>query len=141
VETPRETIRHRLRDAMWRHVGLVRDASSLARAAAAITRLEGDLAPLLRRVSGVSPAALRSLLETRNLLTAGRLVVAAAAARAESRGAHHREDHPAADPAWARRLLVTLGADGRPAPRLADRLAGAMPAPPERPRLSAGAVR
>ncbi len=50
--------------------------------------------------------------ETRNLLTVGRLIAAAALARQESRGSHYRTDFPAADPAWQRRLMLTLSPSG-----------------------------
>jgi succinate dehydrogenase/fumarate reductase flavoprotein subunit len=45
--------------------------------------------------------------ETRNLATVARLVATAALARSESRGAHFRADHPLADSAWRRRILLT----------------------------------
>ncbi|MGH8990015.1 MAG: FAD-dependent oxidoreductase, partial [Acidimicrobiia bacterium] len=45
--------------------------------------------------------------ETRNLAAVGRALVAAATARAESRGAHHRLDFPAPGPAPER--IVHLG--------------------------------
>ena len=44
---------------------------------------------------------------SRNPLTVARLVATAALARPESRGAHFRADHPLADPAWRRRILLT----------------------------------
>ncbi|RPA59098.1 L-aspartate oxidase [Gordonia oryzae] len=71
-----------LQDAMSRHVALRRDASGLA---AVATLLES--APR-RRIAGVADAEDASL-----TLTAG-VVVAAAAARGESRGCHVRSDFP-----------------------------------------------
>jgi hypothetical protein len=50
--------------------------------------------------------------EARNLLLAGRLLAQAALARRESRGGHYRVDYPQADPAWQRRLFLTVTAAG-----------------------------
>lgn len=61
---------------MERDAGVLRDAEGLARAAAALAGLSSD-----------DP-------ETENLVLAGRLLVAAAAAREESVGAHFRLDFP-----------------------------------------------
>jgi L-aspartate oxidase len=85
-----------LRNLMARHVGVQRDAQGLALALGEVTKLEHEArAPALR-----------------NLATTALLVAAAAYARRESRGAQFRRDHPAADPAQARRTLMTL-ADAR----------------------------
>lgn len=105
-------LRRRLRERMGADVGLVRDADGLARAADELRRLDGEVAELLAEAEGEAGAGaagglLRDLLETRNLVTAGELIVAAAALRRESRGAHHRLDHPDEDAAWRRRVLVT----------------------------------
>jgi succinate dehydrogenase/fumarate reductase flavoprotein subunit len=51
--------------------------------------------------SGEAPAIAE--LETRNLLTVGRMVAAAAIAREESRGSHYRTDFPDEDPRLAER--------------------------------------
>jgi L-aspartate oxidase len=81
-----------LRNLMARHVGVQRDAQGLARALGEIAKLEHEArAPAMR-----------------NLATTALLVAAAAFARRESRGAHFRLDHPAADPAQARRTFITL---------------------------------
>lgn len=69
-----------LRQTMWDHVGLVRDAEGLEIARGRIADLSVQLAS--------HPVG-------RNLATAARVVTDAAAARTESRGSHHRLDHSA----------------------------------------------
>jgi L-aspartate oxidase len=84
---------------MWERAGLYRDAQGLARGAAELRALTtvppmpGDLADE------------RAARETANLLLVGQLVMAAAAARHESRGAHARRDFPALDAALAGQRL------------------------------------
>jgi L-aspartate oxidase len=82
-----------VRRVMWERAGLVRNGDGLREALAAIEALAGSI-PV-----GAS--------EARNRATVARLVVTAALARRESRGAHFRADHPLADPVWRRRLLLT----------------------------------
>jgi L-aspartate oxidase len=81
-----------LREAMWRGVGVERDAAGIAAAQRA----------LLAIPEGTDAAA-------DNLLLVGRLAAAAAALRTESRGAHFRRDHPRPDPAQARRIAWVGG--------------------------------
>ena len=71
-----------LRELMWTHVGLERDAEGLAVASA---RLNSWRAPEVHD---------RRTAEDRNLLDLARLTVAAALARRESIGAHYRADAP-----------------------------------------------
>ncbi|HEX9734363.1 MAG TPA: L-aspartate oxidase [Thermoanaerobaculia bacterium] len=92
----RGAARRRLRELMWRRVGLVRDAAGLEAALA-------ELDELSREVS-TRPS------ETGNLLLLGRLVAAAALARRESRGAHYRCDFPEPREEEARRRVWTYGA-------------------------------
>ncbi|WP_127793913.1 L-aspartate oxidase [Agromyces sp. LHK192] len=73
-----------LRELMWTHAGLVRDAAGLQEAAA---QLDAWHAP--------EPVD-RMTAEDRNLLDLARLTVAAALARRESVGAHFRSDAPSA---------------------------------------------
>jgi L-aspartate oxidase len=80
-----------LQDVMWREVGIFRDAEGLARAASSLAEWRG---------AGDSVAAL----EDANLLTIARVMVAAAAARRESRGAHFRSDFPGTSKAFAHSL-------------------------------------
>jgi L-aspartate oxidase len=94
-----------LRRIMWEHVSLRRGAAGLRAAAAALRVLAED--------RPVDP-------ETGNMLVAAQLIVAAALARRESRGAHSRSDHPALDPARdGRHSLLRPGP--APAPRVAQR--------------------
>jgi len=81
-------LREVLQQAMTTYAGVLRDAESLAAAAAAILLPEGP------------PH------EVRNLADAGRAVVAGATAREESRGAHTRTDFPDRRPQFERRLVI-----------------------------------
>ncbi len=87
----------RLRQTMWEHVGLLRDAQGLEHALAELERIEVGLP------CGAS--------EARHMLVVGRLIVRAALWRRESRGAHFRSDHPQAEPTYARRLFLTGAGD------------------------------
>lgn len=83
-----------LRKLMWKEAGLVRSAASLERAGKGLKRLGWW-------VTSASP-------RLRNLHTVAQLVSQAASRRLESRGGHFRTDFPQPDPAWKRRLFVTL---------------------------------
>ncbi|MEH0109842.1 FAD-binding protein [Tersicoccus sp. MR15.9] len=87
-----------LQDLLWTHAGLARDDEGLRRAAAVLTAW---------RAAGPSPATPLAH-EDANLLLAGSLLVHAARARTESRGAHARRDHPAVDPRQASSRFLRL---------------------------------
>ncbi|MDY0911296.1 L-aspartate oxidase [Rathayibacter festucae] len=74
--------RAQLQETLWTGAGLSRDAAGLETARAALAAA-GSPAPLTR-----------ATLEDANLRTSGLALIDAALARAESRGAHHRTDHP-----------------------------------------------
>jgi L-aspartate oxidase len=59
------------------------------------------------------------------LATVARAVVAAAAARHESRGCHWREDHPHTNELWAHRVIIRLDESGRPKAALEPRQSAA----------------
>jgi L-aspartate oxidase len=89
---PGEGARASLQAAMWRGLGVERDAEGIAGAARALAALP----------DGTDPG-------TDNLLLVARLAAAAAGLRTESRGAHFRRDHPLPDPAQARRIAWVGG--------------------------------
>jgi L-aspartate oxidase len=82
-----------LRHAMTQGVGVIRDEASLKTALSAIATIER---------SGAGDRRLA------NMLTAAKLIAAAALARKESRGAHFRSDFPLADARLAKRSFLTL---------------------------------
>jgi L-aspartate oxidase len=87
-------IREELQRVMTHDAGVLRSATSLERAAAAL--------------ASMTPTDV----ESANLHVVSTVLVRAATARRESRGTHTREDHPEASPAFLGRLVF----DGAPAP-------------------------
>ena len=100
------SIREELQRVMTRDAGVLRSATSLERAAAALAAL----AP--------------TDIESANLHTVSTVLVRAATARRESRGTHTREDHPDASPEFLGRLVF----QGAPAPEFVP-LAATEPEP------------
>lgn len=75
-----------VRDITWRNVGITRSGDGLERAIASLASMRG-------------PAS--------DARVVARLIAESALARTESRGAHHRIDHPETDPNEAHRSFVT----------------------------------
>jgi L-aspartate oxidase len=100
------TLRDRLQRAMTHDAGVMRDAESLGRAGRAL-----DDAEVGRRALGNAPRD--DIWELANLGVVGHALVAAAAARHESRGTHTRLDHPERPDAYLGRFV--LGAGDTPA--------------------------
>jgi L-aspartate oxidase len=101
VHTP-AVPRPELQRAMTRAAGVVRDGQGLQR---------------LSELLASAPAREmrdRSDLEDVALTVTASVVAAAASARDESRGCHHRADHPDADPTQAVSTHVQLDGAGRP---------------------------
>lgn len=109
IRTPDETSAESVGRIMDAHVGLVRDGKGLEAARCALD-------DLVRRIATAPPAdrddseTVRRAGELRNRLLLARLLVRAALARTESRGAHCRADVPDADPAWRRHQTIGLDA-------------------------------
>ena len=92
------SVRAELGTAMTLGAGVLRSAASLDQAARTLEALGA------RRSQEPSPQAW----ETTDLHTVATALVAAAARREETRGAHWREDFPDADDAWRGHLVTTL---------------------------------
>jgi succinate dehydrogenase/fumarate reductase flavoprotein subunit len=87
-----------LRDVMWDRAGLVRDEAGLREALATIERVAADLDAVAVPGGAAFNLAWHDWLNVRNQAAAARLIAASALARAESRGAHFRRDHPGPAP-------------------------------------------
>ena len=84
--------RHELQTLMWNAAGIERSGSGLQAAASQLRRWR-------------TPGTTVEELETANLLSLARVLVAGALARRESRGAHFREDYPETSAAFQHSLL------------------------------------
>jgi len=82
------------RRVMWDYVGIVRSDARLDIAAQRMQNLAGTVDIVYRR-SRVT----QDLLELRNIIAVGQLVIESARRRKESRGLHYNESHPARDDA------------------------------------------
>jgi L-aspartate oxidase len=92
-----EALRERVRDVLWTGAGIVRSDAGLAEARSLLEELSAQVP-----VQPVDPAAA----EAANLHLVGRLVVASATLRLESRGLHFTLSHPELDPAQRRDTVL-----------------------------------
>ncbi|MFE6236582.1 L-aspartate oxidase [Cellulosimicrobium sp. NPDC057862] len=88
--------------------GVIRDGDGLAAAAVRLAAVRTDA----HEASDVVAQPQAAEWETTNVHQVATALTAAAALRTESRGGHFRTDFPDTDPAWERRVLVSLDADG-----------------------------
>ena len=82
---------HELRQCMWDYVGIVRTSKRLERALHRIELLRQEVHDYYSNYK-----VKRDLIELRNLITVGELIVRAARSRRESRGLHYTLDYPQA---------------------------------------------
>jgi L-aspartate oxidase len=119
-------VRESLRALLWRRMGITRDAEGLAEATGRVDRWSRYILPL----EFEDPAGWT----LQNMLLVARLMIAAAAARRESRGVHFRRDFPAPDPSFIRHIGLRDG-DESADPRSGQ---AALSAPVIQPPIQAG---
>jgi fumarate reductase flavoprotein subunit len=106
-------LRERLYDTMWRDVGILRTAAGLRRGLGLLDDIESGLDR-----AGVGGDRAYNLtwhdwLNLKNLVLVSRAIAGAALERTDSRGAHFREDFPAAgDLQTSRYTVASLGDNG-----------------------------
>jgi len=102
-----------LKDAMWTGCGVVRDRSGLLEAQARLDELTEQAQQTSVPGAAAANPSWQEALDLVNQLTVARVIVRSALARDESRGAHHRADHPQQDDErWLRFLAARRGPDG-----------------------------
>jgi len=84
-------LRHRVQGVMQKYVGIVRTDARLQKASDAIEAIRAEARPLID-----SAGLTQDLLELRNMIEVGSLIVRCARARKESRGLHYNTDYPGA---------------------------------------------
>ena len=86
-------VKEKLKRIMSDHVGVARDHQGLTSALSQIQKME---------------AQYQGSIENENMLTAAKIITAAALKRTESRGAHYRRDFPSQNPSQAEHHMLTL---------------------------------
>ncbi|HET8830884.1 MAG TPA: FAD-binding protein [Casimicrobiaceae bacterium] len=111
-----ESLRERLFTTMWDDAGIVRDAAGLGRASAALTALKVELDAYRLPHAARNPAfnvTWHDWLNLSSLVDVSQVIVGAAFARENSRGAHFRADFPdAGDLATSSYTRARQAADG-----------------------------
>ncbi len=94
-----EPLREKLYDTMWDKVGIIRDATGLSEAQAALAALDAGLdACSLAGADRAFNLTWHDWLNLKSLVAVSRAIAAAAIARKDSRGAHFRSDFPETGP-------------------------------------------
>lgn len=99
----------RIKQAMTRDVLIIRNESGLNRAEQALATLHDEIVSGRFRAETVKEQI--ALSEATNLLDTGRMIVAAARLRKETRGSHYREDYPGLDPSMAKPVFIKREGD------------------------------
>jgi succinate dehydrogenase / fumarate reductase flavoprotein subunit len=116
-----------LRDAMWETCGVVRDQAGLQRGLERVAELRQLAGEVDVRPTSEGYADLAHALDLRASLVTAEATLLGALARAESRGAHQRRDHPELSPELRVNFQTRRDADGR----LTTATEAVPPVPPE----------
>ncbi len=108
------SIRSELARLMHQKAGVFRDGEGLRQALGEIQELRARYGKVgAPNTGGAYNPSLSAVLELGNMLEVAQIIVAAALAREESRGAHYRTDKPERDDAnWAQHTIASYGPDG-----------------------------
>ena len=126
-----QNLQRRLREIMWEDIGVVRSAEGLARALAGVEALR-RLLPQLDVDVQQDHHGLARALDLRASLVTAEATIRSALERRESRGAHHRTDHPDLDPDQRVNLVVARATSGE----LVVRRRAIAPTPPHLDELT-----
>lgn len=106
--------RTRIEDAMWKHVGVIRDGDTLLQGVSVLgealaTANHAEAAESVENGTQTADYAHQvAMWENRNLLTVGYVAAVAAGNRCESRGAHTRQDYPTINPTIAHSIAYQM---------------------------------
>ena len=93
-------MKNEIQQLMARHAGIWRSAEGLSQGQADMQRILSEV----RDMRAASLPGALALLETERMARCAQMVMAAALARTESRGAHQRRDFPQTDARWLTHL-------------------------------------
>jgi len=103
-------VKKRVQEVMWKKASVIRSQQSLTDAQEELARLEEED---LRKIYGKKPPKIMEAIEVHNLFVVASLVIEAALARKESRGAHCRIDYPKQDDEkWLKHIILTKRHEG-----------------------------
>ena len=91
-----------LRECLWNHAGILRDDATLVAGLETLDRIREKAKDVA--VGPVTSRSFEYAIDLGFMLTSAEAVLRGARERTESRGAHHRTDHPDPDTAWQRNV-------------------------------------
>lgn len=103
-----EAKRHRLQNIMWESAGIVREHAHMKQALHEVAEIYIESRAICESY-GIN----KELVELRNMVTVGELVLSSALQRKESRGGHFRVDYPRSIPKEARATIISTSAKKR----------------------------
>jgi succinate dehydrogenase / fumarate reductase flavoprotein subunit len=106
-------LQREVRNLMWEHCGVVREASGLQRALGMLDEVRSMLPTVDVRPSEEGWGDLAHVLDLQAMLGTAEGTLRGAIAREETRGAHIRSDFPELDPRMEANFVVARRADGR----------------------------